>query len=47
MAKIIQHEYDHLNGIMFIDHALKQKSKLYEIAKDGKGKEFLREIKLI
>lgn len=30
-AHIIQHEVDHLNGILFIDHVLSQNSKLYHI----------------
>jgi peptide deformylase len=30
-AHIIQHETDHLNGILFIDHTLSQNSKLYLI----------------
>jgi len=45
-ATIIQHEYDHLNGILFIDRALQQKSPIYELAKDENDKEYLREIKL-
>lgn len=28
-AQIVQHEVDHLNGILFIDHLLRQKRKLY------------------
>jgi peptide deformylase len=31
MAHIIQHETDHLNGILFVDHVLAQNSKLYLI----------------
>jgi len=46
LATVIQHEYDHLNGILFIDRALEQGEKIYELAKDEKGKEYLREIKL-
>ena len=30
-AQIVGHEIDHLEGILFIDHILTQKSKLYEI----------------
>jgi len=29
-ARIILHEIDHLNGVLFTDHILKQKKKLYE-----------------
>ena len=34
MAQIIQHEIDHLNGILFIDHILEQKSPLYKVVGD-------------
>ncbi len=30
-AHIIQHEIDHLNGILFVDHVLAQNSKLFHI----------------
>jgi len=43
-ATIIQHEYDHLEGVLFIDRVLEQKAKLYELRKDEKGKEYLQEI---
>lgn len=43
-AIVIQHEYDHLNGILFVDRALEQKSKLYQLKTDEQGKELLREI---
>lgn len=43
-AIIIQHEYDHLNGILFIQRALEQGSKIYELQKDDQGKEFLQEV---
>lgn len=45
IATIIQHEYDHLDGILFIDRILEQKGKLYELVSDEEGKEFLEEIK--
>ena len=35
-AQIILHEIDHLNGILFIDHLLKQKKPLYQL----KGEEW-------
>lgn len=41
---ICQHEYDHLEGILFTDRVLKQKGKLYELKKDEEGKESLEEI---
>ncbi|MCX7928372.1 MAG: peptide deformylase [Patescibacteria group bacterium] len=34
-AQIIQHEIDHLNGILFIDHVVGQQLPLYEHTKDG------------
>jgi peptide deformylase len=30
-ARYFQHELDHLNGILFIDHVIQQKGKLYEV----------------
>ena len=30
-AQIIQHEIDHLNGVLFIDRLLEQKKPLYEL----------------
>lgn len=35
-AHVIQHEMDHLNGILFIDRVLEQKSKLFRVV----GKEW-------
>ncbi len=46
LSTIIQHEYDHLNGILFIDRVLEQKGRLYELVKDEKGKECLEEIRI-
>lgn len=46
MAVIIQHEYDHLDGILFIDRALEQNAKLYQLVKDKEDKEYLEEIKI-
>jgi len=37
-AQIIQHEVDHLKGVLFIDHLLKQKRRLYEHV-DGEWEE--------
>lgn len=45
-AKIIQHEFDHTQGILFTDRALKQGNKLYTIKEDQDGKEYFEEIKL-
>lgn len=40
-AIIIQHEMDHLDGIMFPKRVLEQKGRLYKIAHDDKGEETL------
>jgi peptide deformylase len=45
-ATIIQHETDHLNGILYTMRVLEQKQKLYEIETDDKGEEELVEIKI-
>ncbi len=44
LATIIQHESDHLNGILFTQRVLEQHAKLYKSALDDKGKEVLDEI---
>lgn len=46
LATVIQHEYDHLNGILFVERVLEQKGKLYKIEKDEKGKGRLLEIEI-
>ena len=38
-ARIIQHEIDHLNGILFIDHVHDQNGKMFKVEKDKKGQE--------
>ena len=43
---ICQHEYDHLEGILFTDRVLQQKGKLFEMKKDSQGNERLEEIKV-
>lgn len=43
MATIIQHEADHLNGILFPKRVLEQKNKLYTLI-DENGKEKLQEL---
>lgn len=45
MATIIQHETDHLNGILYPQRALEQKNKLYQVVIED-GKEVLEELKL-
>lgn len=44
MATIIQHETDHVNGILFTRRVLEQKGKLYQSTVDKEGKETLEEI---
>ena len=45
-AVIIQHEMDHLSGILFTARILEQEGKLYEIITDKEGKETLKELPL-
>jgi len=46
LATIIQHETDHVNGILFTHRVLEQKGKFYQTARDEKGKEVLEELVL-
>ena len=43
---VVQHEIDHLDGILFVDRVLEQKGKLYQIEQSGKGKEEFVEVKI-
>ncbi len=43
-AVIVQHETDHINGILYTQRVLEQKGKLYQASKDKDGKEVLEEI---
>lgn len=43
-AKIIQHEIDHAQGILFIDHVHEQNGKLFRVEKGKDGKEQLVEV---
>lgn len=43
-AVIVQHEMDHLRGILFTQRVLEQGGKLYEIIKEENGEEKLREL---
>lgn len=43
---ICQHEFDHLEGILFTDRVLEQKGKMFELKKDKEEKEHLEEITL-
>jgi len=44
MATIIQHEIDHLEGILFPKRVLEQKGKLYKSRKNEKGEDVFEEI---
>ena len=46
-AKIIQHETDHLDGKLFIDHVYNQNGKLFKVEKDKEGNEQLVETKAV
>lgn len=43
-SSLFQHEFDHLDGILFIDRALEQKRKIYMAEKSAEGKEELVEV---
>lgn len=43
-ARIIQHEIDHLNGVLFIDHVHDQNGKIFQVEKDKGGKDQLIEV---
>jgi len=46
-ARIIQHEVDHLNGILFIDRVRSQNQKLYKfLGKDESGRDNFAEVVL-
>ena len=46
IATIIQHETDHINGILFTQRVLEQEQKFYRIEEDDNGEEELVEIQL-
>ncbi|MBI2033274.1 MAG: peptide deformylase [Candidatus Levybacteria bacterium] len=45
-AVIIQHEYDHLQGILFPKRVLEQHEKLYKSSKDKKGEDIFEEMEI-
>ncbi len=45
-ARIIQHEVDHLDGVLFIDHVHTQNGKVFKVEKDKRGKEQFVEVPL-
>lgn len=46
LATIVQHEIDHLNGILFPKRVLEQKGKLYKSFKNEKGEDEFEEMEL-
>ncbi|MCL6096306.1 MAG: peptide deformylase [Patescibacteria group bacterium] len=46
LATIVQHEIDHLNGILFPKRVLEQKGTLYKSEKDERGEDIFEEIKI-
>lgn len=46
LATIIQHETDHINGILFTQRVLEQNEKLFQVATGDDGEELLEEIKI-
>lgn len=46
LATIIQHETDHINGILFTQRVLEQKEGLYQVVTDDDGKETLEEMNI-
>jgi len=46
LGTVIQHEYDHLNGILFVQRVLEQNGQLFKIKKDKGGKDRLLEIEI-
>ncbi len=45
-AIIIQHEVDHLNGVLFTKHVIDQKEQLYKSHKNSKGEDEFEEISI-
>lgn len=45
-AIIVQHEVDHLNGVLFSKHVMDQGNKLYRSEKDASGEDVFEEVKL-
>jgi len=46
LSVCMQHEFDHLEGILFTDRLLKEKGKIYELKKDKKGEDYFEEVSL-
>lgn len=47
LATIIQHEIDHLNGVLFPKRVLEQKGTLYKSEKNKKGEDVFEELKIV
>jgi len=45
-AIIIQHELDHLNGVLFTKHVMEQGEQLYKSHKDEKGEDVFEEVNI-
>lgn len=45
-AVIVQHEMDHLHGVLFTKHVMQQNEKLYKSHKDENGDDVFDEIKI-
>jgi len=45
-SAFVQHELDHLNGIIFVDRVLKQQGKVYKLEKDKEDKEIFVEVEI-
>jgi len=46
IATIIQHEIDHLNGVLFTKRALEQNGQLYKSYKNEKGEDIFEELEI-
>lgn len=46
LATIVQHEIDHLDGVLFPKRVLEQKGTLYKSEKDEKGQDVFEEIRI-
>lgn len=42
----VQHELDHLDGVLFVERILEQKGKIYKLTKDKEGKEVFVEVEI-
>ncbi len=46
LSTVLQHEYDHLQGILFPRRVLEQKGQLYKSSKNDEGEDEFEEINL-